>query len=586
MAQWGDHIYAYLLNLPPGGSQTLGTLGTLFPRPLNVPRTRPLSNILSNDGRFTIIGDRVSLRVVANGTNHQRAPPESRSRNQQIIHFSDDFFDFVTRLPNDQLIVNEIESVLNVTFERWQTQNQGRGSLPTLLNSLIQRNRIIRFREHYIFSVDEAWRRIRMTAIMRDIQQREVTMEIIERNREGIEISQIHFHLNEDGSQHSIRRGGNISREVIIKNRSEHTYQLTLIEGKHHPIFTHSFLLPMDVPPTSEVRGFIRCTPTAIGYIRDILVFSFAGFPIGRAVEVECCADPDLVALLRPVSAFQQNHRNIKSMIDGEIEEGVKLEAPQTQTTNYRSPDRYQVPNEWKERIALGEARDVLMQLSNNVRRNYVELFRKLLWSEEFKLEKDILVYSMFGIQLRSERFKLALQVPGLAENRPSVLRGDSVVVKRSGQIDGSSNRIYRGYAHEVRRDDVLLRFCDVFHRAFQPSQQYDVQFEVNRSTLRQCHHSLVGAVKHLSQPYSYLLPTSLNVMEPLVMFNRGLGVGGNLNEEQAEAVAHIVEGKCRTVPYVVFGPPGTGALSSASSATPYHIEQIRRSAINVQSFR
>lgn len=44
-------------------------------------------------------------------------------------------------------------------------------------------------------------------------------------------------------------------------------------------------------------------------------------------------------------------------------------------------------------------------------------------------------------------------QVPGLAENRPSVLRGDSLFVKPS---DGSSRgREWEGVVHEVRQEEV-----------------------------------------------------------------------------------------------------------------------------------
>ncbi len=51
----------------------------------------------------------------------------------------------------------------------------------------------------------------------------------------------------------------------------------------------------------------------------------------------------------------------------------------------------------------------------------------------------------MHGVALEGAGTLVGLTVPGLAENRPSVLRGDAVVVQRPGDT-----RRFRGYAHQV----------------------------------------------------------------------------------------------------------------------------------------
>jgi helicase MOV-10 len=45
------------------------------------------------------------------------------------------------------------------------------------------------------------------------------------------------------------------------------------------------------------------------------------------------------------------------------------------------------------------------------------------------------------------------LQVPGLAEKRPSVLKGDALYVVPEGQEGGK--REWQGYVHRVERDQV-----------------------------------------------------------------------------------------------------------------------------------
>ena len=58
-------------------------------------------------------------------------------------------------------------------------------------------------------------------------------------------------------------------------------------------------------------------------------------------------------------------------------------------------------------------------------------------------------------MQLMSHSFSNCMlpQVPGLAENRPSVLRGDALFVRPS---DGSSgNKEYEGFVHGVQMENV-----------------------------------------------------------------------------------------------------------------------------------
>ena len=53
------------------------------------------------------------------------------------------------------------------------------------------------------------------------------------------------------------------------------------------------------------------------------------------------------------------------------------------------------------------------------------------------------------------------LFVPGLAEKRPSVLKGDSVYA----WIPGTTDYEYEGYVHATEQQHVLVMFCKDFHR-------------------------------------------------------------------------------------------------------------------------
>ena len=50
-------------------------------------------------------------------------------------------------------------------------------------------------------------------------------------------------------------------------------------------------------------------------------------------------------------------------------------------------------------------------------------------------------------------------QVPGLAENRPSVLKGDWLFVRKQISEGNLENKEYKGYVHNVTLSAVWLRF-------------------------------------------------------------------------------------------------------------------------------
>lgn len=51
--------------------------------------------------------------------------------------------------------------------------------------------------------------------------------------------------------------------------------------------------------------------------------------------------------------------------------------------------------------------------------------------------------------------FMFTFQLPGVSENRPSVLRGDQLLVYPAGETGVK----YRGYVHSVQLDSVKLGF-------------------------------------------------------------------------------------------------------------------------------
>ena len=91
----------------------------------------------------------------------------------------------------------------------------------------------------------------------------------------------------------------------------------------------------------------------------------------------------------------------------------------------------------------------------------YSDKFSKLLHVEELQMKVDIAKYQMDNAKLQQERPYLTLDVPGLAENRPSLVRGDRLFVRKlaaNGTVE-NENIKYEGYVHTVGLNKVYLKF-------------------------------------------------------------------------------------------------------------------------------
>ena len=78
---------------------------------------------------------------------------------------------------------------------------------------------------------------------------------------------------------------------------------------------------------------------------------------------------------------------------------------------------------------------------------NYDRKLELLLHCEEHQLQFDIHHYDMVGEPMVRRGHLMELRVPGLAENRPSVLKGDKLIVRQHG---AGGEEEYEGVVHEV----------------------------------------------------------------------------------------------------------------------------------------
>ncbi|XP_022790587.1 putative helicase mov-10-B.1 [Stylophora pistillata] len=190
---------------------------------------------------------------------------------------------------------------------------------------------------------------------------------------------------------------------------------------------------------------------------------------------------------------------------------------------------------------------------------NYKEKFCLLLHVEEYQMQKDIRNYDMKGVvfkQERGDRRFLILEVPGLAENRPSVLRGDQIFAYEPGKL----HQRYKGIVHKVQKLDVKLGF-DLKNIPYVNGKKFDIQFTFNRLSVQMEHRACEQIASVNRQEMRHVLFPTEDSLDQRGEINKEVRFfyDRHLNGEQQQAVQKIVSGASRPAPYLVFGPPGTG---------------------------
>ncbi|KAK2898644.1 hypothetical protein Q8A67_010062 [Cirrhinus molitorella] len=337
---------------------------------------------------------------------------------------------------------------------------------------------------------------------------------------------------------------------------------------------------PLRLEPREKYEVTVRFKSSHVGVYLATLAFEFkqntqtttCPFHIVRFIEVEYRTK--LAALLGPTEPFKPLRLNIFEPENCKVDEGIP---PEGYVQNFLEnvlplghynppPDVLELAKRLKDgcssRILKGKFQELQFLLQTPLGfHNYAERFDLLLYLEECQMHVDIKRYNKNEVTLIKDHDKrlMVLNLPGVSENRPSVLRGDHLLLTKSGEVDFSSVTKYKGYVHKVELDRVKLgfsrRFLDHVHV---DKMKFRVEFTVNRLPLRLQHRAVHMVVQHKLK--NVLFPVGTKDATPvpppaLRLFDQQL----ERNPEQYSAVCHIVAGTSKPAPYLVFGPPGTG---------------------------
>ena len=327
-----------------------------------------------------------------------------------------------------------------------------------------------------------------------------------------------------------------------------------------------SVLARIDMPVDGYFHALVvaELTPasSSLGFSAAVAA---AAAGVGSRVSVTCdialhCASPEhasVEAFLAPSSPFERR-RMRAAVTDHLVDPPARVEAPGGPLPP-RVPFVPDPPTSAAQRFAmLASASSTPLDPGSHARR-----FRTLLLVEESAAREALEEYDMAAARLKRTGGGgplLRLAVPGLTEGRPSLMKGDTVVVSRSG---GGGGEGYRGRIDEVERDAVLL----AFHRRVADAVDgvWDVRFELSRSAYKRQHAALETG---WAPPPAVLFPHPIpdgamdTAAADAVLKDRlqAPPLRHNLNEPQRMAVSGAlsrVPGADVQPPFIIFGPPG-----------------------------
>lgn len=192
--------------------------------------------------------------------------------------------------------------------------------------------------------------------------------------------------------------------------------------------------------------------------------------------------------------------------------------------------------------------------------KNYAKRFTALLHLEEVSSKIESSQYSLKNVTLDSRGEYAYIEVPGIIDGKPDLSIGDMVTLQEVK--DAKYTPDYQGFIHHVciEEEYILVKFHDLFFENCNKQELFDVYFSYSRTPYRRCHLAVNFAQKNYA---TSMLFDEVNVKQFPSSFCHLTPVkkpyNSKLNERQLDAVKHISALSKSPMPYMLFGPPGTG---------------------------
>ncbi|XP_017057969.1 probable RNA helicase armi [Drosophila ficusphila] len=381
----------------------------------------------------------------------------------------------------------------------------------------------------------------------------------------------------------SLQLTNNLSRQlrlesVVVSNDSES--QLSLLEP----------LEPRDIVSGGSLTMIFEIHTQFMGEATENFVLKFDRFKVNRSFTVIVCetkeeaeeAERRLVAaesLLAPGRTVLQRSKfyanqvwcNQRDVVPGEYSTTKRrfvslrlgfFEVPEKLRRIYLTVERKQEMLD-----SLQQSYPCVTESLNAS--NYVQRMGLYLHLEEIECFVSFRNYDRDRAHFLRDGEYLALQIENLAERRPSLVIGDVVrAINPWVEPNSKDNKSYEGIIHKVLFNRVLLKFNASFQGKYN-GEDYRLEFYFSRFGYRKQHHAVSRILSVMGE--QFLFPSKVTKREnpqsevrmegdDMYLYDSKLPwYNDSLNCIQKRAVYNILRGEAEDLPYVIFGPPGTG---------------------------
>ncbi|XP_018571512.1 probable RNA helicase armi [Anoplophora glabripennis] len=399
--------------------------------------------------------------------------------------------------------------------------------------------------------------------------------------------------------------------EISVSNECKENMTLINVEfldTNNQCKVLNKFESNVDILSNTTYNIACECTPKNVGSSSSLLLFYFTNFNIGRWIKMNVSVH------------FEQPTNYLKTASkapcvpssNNELIRGRRAIAP-PRFISHKLPS-YTVPKKVSDAVFKYDPKEVMLLtqelrlatpslFSNLTFFNFEEKFHNLLYLEEITNLIMIRNYDQDKACFIPYEDFLLLEIENLSERRPSIVLGDKVIASDPSNKNGMD---FEGCVHKVGAKHVFLKFSQIFHDKYN-GEDYSIKIVPSRSTYRRFHHVVFLAprtlgkeilfpsrvhekdvqlhfsdadlIQHdglnLTSPTSNKKLSQLEVLKKLKEINninKSLSdtsieeyklklewYNTKLNTKQKDAVKNVLQGKARPLPYIIFGPPGTG---------------------------
>jgi RNA helicase armi len=371
-----------------------------------------------------------------------------------------------------------------------------------------------------------------------------------------------------------------VKKFVSIYNNSKEPIKLVYCE-----VSSSSGLVQIDHDlrdvnfPSGKHSIYLKIIPKLVGSFIEELTVDFGNYQKKCLVKIEVKSD----ALEVTARKFNSESREI---IPGQ-KVRVSPRFVDVRISSYLIPDSLrEIDFKKNTQLLMRDLNDFCPFLFERLtRENYLPKMRYCLYLEEIAMEIHFARYKIERAHFENKQEYLRLVVEGVAEKRPSLSIGD--FVHATDPFPSTKQKsTYEGNIHKVEQNAVLLKFHTDFHHSH-GRRDFRIEFRFSRTSFRRQQHSLDMTVKQGGLGYDFLFPNiaSIAYKRPQVNITSDKEINWfneNLNKYQKAAVVNVLRGEARPLPYIIFGPPGTGKTQTVIECIEQIADKIPSSRIIV----